>query len=89
MVIFYLIKYGKNIILSQEDLDDAIYSSKDGKIYCCIENINDDNDNTFTIGIYAGDYLIDDIIMDVIFHNELMDSDIGKAIKDGKLYMID
>ncbi len=77
----------KIFILSQEALDDAIYSSRDGKIDCCIENINDDE--PFGIEIYSRSYLIDGINLDVISRDELMNSDIGKAIKEGKLYIID
>lgn len=77
----------KIFISSQEELDDAIYSSRDHKIDCCIENINDDE--PFGIEIYSRSYLIDSTTVDVISCDELMDSDIGKAINDGKLYMID
>lgn len=77
----------KIFISSQEALDDAIYSSRDCKIDCCIENINDDE--PFSIEIYSRSYIIDGTTLDVISQDELMDSDIGKAIKNGKLYMID
>ena len=89
MVIFLFNKYimDKIFISSQEELDDAIYSSRDGKIDCCIENINDDK--PFGIEIYSRSYLIDGTTVDVISCDELMDSNIGKAIKEGKLYMID
>ena len=76
-------------ILSQKDLDDALYSSRSGTIDCCIKTNSNALDKNFTIEEYGINYMISKggEIIDIIFW--LMDSFIGKAIKDGKLYILE
>lgn len=76
-------------ILSQKDLDNALYSSRNGTINCCIKTNSNALDKNFTIEEYGISYMIskDSEITDIIFW--LMDSFIGEAIKNGNLYMLE
>ena len=75
-------------ILSQKDLDNALCSSRNGTINCCIKTNSNALDKNFIIEEYGINYMIskDGEITDIIFW--LMDSFIGKVIKNGNLYML-
>lgn len=79
----------KQKILSQEDLDNALRSSRSATIDCCIKTNNNALDKEFTIEEYGNDYMIskDSEITDIIFSYQLLDSFIGEAIKNGNLYI--
>lgn len=79
----------KQKILSQEDLDNALHSSRSATIDCCIKINSNALDKEFTIEEYGNNYMIskDSEITDIIFSYQLIDSFIGEAIKNGNLYI--